>query len=72
MAAIRRHTAAPIILLAAEGEQALVDAALAAGVDDVLVLPQRLETIAFAVHKAGQAGAQRRSSGASTERPAAR
>jgi len=56
LSAIRRHTTAPIILLASEGEKALVDAALAAGADDVLVLPQALETIAFAVRKAGQAG----------------
>ena len=56
VATIRRHTTAPIILLASAGENALVEAALAAGVDDVLVLPQRLETIAFAIRKAGQPG----------------
>jgi len=55
VAVIRRSTTAPIILLAERGEDALVDAALAAGVDDVLVLPQPVETIAFAVRKAGQA-----------------
>jgi len=55
---IRRHTDAPIILLASEGEKALVDAALSAGADDVLVLPQAVETIAFAVRKAGQARAR--------------
>jgi pilus assembly protein CpaE len=56
VAAIRSHTSAPVVLLASQGENALVDAALAAGADDVLVLPQRLETIAFAVRKAGQSG----------------
>ena len=56
VAAIRRQTPAPIILLVTGGEPGVVDAALAAGVDDVLLLPQRVETIAFAVHKAGQTG----------------
>ena len=56
VATIRRQTTAPIVLLATESEPWLVEAALAAGVDDVLVLPARLETISFAIHKAGQAG----------------
>ena len=54
VAHIRRHTTAPIVLLASKGEPWLAEVALAAGVDDVLVLPQRPETIAFAIHKAGQ------------------
>ena len=56
VAAIRRRTSAPIILLVAGNEPDVVEAALAAGVDDVLLLPQRVETIAFAVHKASQPG----------------
>jgi pilus assembly protein CpaE len=56
VASIRRETSAPIILLVTGAEPGVVEAALAAGVDDVLLLPQRVETIAFAVHKAGQAG----------------
>ncbi len=54
VAAIRRQTPAPIILLVTGGEPGVVEAALAAGLDDVLLLPQRAETIAFAVHKASQ------------------
>ena len=56
VAAIRRQTTAPIILMATESEPWLVEAALAAGVDDVLVLPAQLETVSFAIHKSGQAG----------------
>ena len=54
--AIRRHTTAPIILLVVDTGPALVEAALAAGFDDVLVLPQSTETISFAIRKAGQSG----------------
>jgi pilus assembly protein CpaE len=56
VASIRRQTTAPIVLLSARSEPWLVDTALTAGVDDVLVLPAQLETIAFAIHKAGHAG----------------
>jgi pilus assembly protein CpaE len=55
VAAIRRHTPAPIILLVTGAEPDVVEAALSAGVDDVLLMPQRTEAIAFAVHKASQA-----------------
>jgi pilus assembly protein CpaE len=54
VAAIRRQTRAPVILLVAGADASLVEAALAVGVDDVLLVPQRIETIAFAVRKAGQ------------------
>ena len=54
--AIRRQTAVPIILLVTGSEPDVVEAALAAGVDDVLLLPQRVESVAFAVRKAAQAG----------------
>ena len=56
VAVIRRHTQAPIVLLVAGGAPGLVEAAFAAGVDDVLVLPQRPETIAFAIRKARETG----------------
>lgn len=62
-AAIRRHTTVPIVLLVTDTGPALVEAALAAGFDDVLVLPQSSETISFAIRKAGQSGG-RVSSGA--------
>jgi pilus assembly protein CpaE len=51
--AIRRYTDAPVILLVAEAATpALVGAALAAGVADVLILPQMAETVAFSIEKA--------------------
>ena len=59
VAAIRRQTRAPIVLLVSGGDQGVVEAALAAGVEDVLLVPQRIETIAFAVRKAGQAEERR-------------
>jgi len=52
--AIRSYTLAPVIVLAAEAEPGLVEEALEAGVDDVLVLPQPLETVAFAIRKASR------------------
>jgi pilus assembly protein CpaE len=51
--AIRRYTEAPVILLVPDAAgPALVGAALAAGVADVLILPQMAETIAFSIEKA--------------------
>jgi pilus assembly protein CpaE len=51
--AIRRHTDAPVILLVPDAAApSLVGAALAAGVADVLILPQMAETIAFSIEKA--------------------
>jgi pilus assembly protein CpaE len=54
--AIRRHTSAPIVLLVPRATQALLGAAIAAGVADVLVLPQMAETIEFSVRKAKAGG----------------
>jgi pilus assembly protein CpaE len=54
--AIRHHTQAPIVLLVQDTGPALVEAALAAGFDDVLVLPQSTETLSFAIRKAGKSG----------------
>lgn len=51
IADIRRHTAAPVILLAEEDHPGLVDTANQAGVDDVIVWPA-LTSLAFAVAKA--------------------
>lgn len=56
VAAIRRHTTAPIVLLVPAATHALVDTAVAAGVADVLVLPQMADTIEFAVRKAKAGG----------------
>jgi pilus assembly protein CpaE len=56
---IRSHTSAPIIVLTPAANPGLVDAALAAGVDDVLVFPQMTETIPFAIRKARRSGVRR-------------
>lgn len=56
VAAIRRHARVPVILLAHSVGQDIVEAAFTAGVDDVLVLPQATETLAFAIRKAKQSG----------------
>jgi pilus assembly protein CpaE len=53
---IRQHTSAPIVLLVTDTGPALIETAIAAGFDDVLVLPQSPETLTFAIRKAGQAG----------------
>jgi pilus assembly protein CpaE len=58
VAAIRRHTTAPIVLLVPAATQALVDTAVAAGVADVLVLPQMADTIEFSVRKAKAGGSR--------------
>jgi pilus assembly protein CpaE len=60
VAVIRLHTQAPIVLLVPEAHPDLVETAFTAGVDDVLVLPQRSDTIAFAIHKARQSGGRGR------------
>ncbi len=51
--ALRRFTDAPIVLLVPEADRSFVDAAFAAGIADVLVLPQTADAIAFAITKAG-------------------
>lgn len=56
VAVIRLHTQAPIVLLVPEAHPGLVETAFTAGVDDVLVLPQRAETISFAIRKAHETG----------------
>ncbi len=54
VASLRRHGRVPVLLLASELNTEIVDAAFAAGVDDVLILPQTIEQLAFAIHKARQ------------------
>ncbi len=64
VAALREHTTAPIVLLASTPSSALADEAAAAGLADVLVMPQPPENVAFAVRKvrggAAQTGEPRR------------
>ena len=52
VAEIRRRTDAPVLLFSIRPGRALVDAALAAGVDDVLVPPHKPESVVFAIRKA--------------------
>jgi pilus assembly protein CpaE len=51
LAAIREHTRAPVILLASGGSAGLLEQALDADVADVLLLPQLVENIVFAIRK---------------------
>jgi len=52
LAAIRELTRAPVILISSSEASALLDEALGAGVVDVLVLPQLVENVIFAIRKA--------------------
>ena len=54
--AIREHTRAPILLVASSGSAGLLDQALDADVSDVLLLPQLVENVAFAIRKATHSG----------------
>jgi len=63
VAVIRLHTQAPIVLLVAEAYNDLVETALNAGVDDVLVMPQLAETISFSIRKAHETGGRGRTYG---------
>ncbi len=56
VAVIRLHTQAPVVLLVPAAHPELVETAFAAGIDDVLVLPQLPETISFAIRKARETG----------------
>src|SRR5213079_287434 len=50
--AIRSHTRAPILLVASSGSAGLLEQALDADVSDVLLLPQLVENVVFAIRKA--------------------
>jgi len=56
LAAIREHTRAPVVVVAAVESQSLLDEALDASVTDVILLPQLPENIVFAVKKAAHTG----------------
>jgi pilus assembly protein CpaE len=53
---IRQHTQAPILLVASSGSAGLLEQALDADVSDVLLLPQLVENVAFAIRKATHSG----------------
>ena len=52
LAAIREHTRAPLLLVASSGSAGMLQQALDADVSDVLLLPQLVENVAFAIRKA--------------------
>jgi len=52
LAAIREHTRAPVLIVASSGGSGLLEQALEADVADVLLLPQLVENIVFAIRKA--------------------
>jgi pilus assembly protein CpaE len=57
--AIRRATAAPIVLVTSGGGGALLQEALAAGISDVVMLPQLTDALVFTIRKACQLAAVR-------------
>jgi pilus assembly protein CpaE len=52
LAAIRVHTRAPVLIVASGGSPAMLEQALQAEVADVLLLPQLVENVVFAIRKA--------------------
>src|SRR5437879_242774 len=52
LAAIREHTRAPVLIVASSGSAGLLEQALDADVSDVLLLPQLVENVVFAIRKA--------------------
>jgi pilus assembly protein CpaE len=60
---IREHTRAPILLVASSGSAGLLEQALDADVSDVLLLPQLVENVVFAIRKATHSGRRVASTG---------
>ena len=52
LASIREHTRAPVLILASSAAAGLLEQALNADVADVLLLPQLVENVVFAIRKA--------------------
>jgi pilus assembly protein CpaE len=52
LAAIREHTRAPVLIVASSNSAGLLEQALDADVTDVLLLPQLVENVVFAIRKA--------------------
>ena len=59
LAAAREHSAAPLVVLTSTRSTALLEAAAAARVADVLLAPLPTETLLFALEKAARAGGRR-------------
>jgi len=56
LSAIRGYTQAPVLIVASSGSSGLLEQALDAGVADVLLLPQLVENVVFAIRKATHSG----------------
>jgi pilus assembly protein CpaE len=52
VAMIREHTRSPVLIVASSGSAGLLEQALDADVSDVLLLPQLVENVVFAIRKA--------------------
>jgi pilus assembly protein CpaE len=52
LAAIREHTRAPVLIVASSGSANMLEEALDADIADVLLLPQLVENVVFALRKA--------------------
>jgi pilus assembly protein CpaE len=65
LAAIREHTRAPVLILASSSSSGLLEQALDADVADVLLLPQLVENIVFAIRKATHTTKRHHDTGAS-------
>jgi pilus assembly protein CpaE len=52
LTAVREHTRAPLLIVASSGSSGLLDQALDADISDVLLLPQLVENVVFAIRKA--------------------
>jgi len=63
LAGLREHTRAPVLIVASGGSQAMLEQALDADVADVLLLPQLVENVVFAIRKATHTRARHQSSG---------
>jgi len=53
---VREHTSAPVLLVSSSPAEEILETALETGVEDVLLLPEPLENIVFAIRRAGRAG----------------
>ena len=63
LAAVREHTRAPVLIVTSNGSSRMLEEALNADVADVLLLPQLVENVVFAVRKATHATRHPHSSG---------
>lgn len=66
LSGLREHTAAPVLLVSTDASEEVLETALETGVEDVLLLPEPLENVVFAIRRAGRSG--RRQAAAGEER----